>query len=313
MLTLQIPKYMKLLPAEAQAQLARSTFPARSRVEGFKSGNHRSPYLGSSTEFAEHREYSPGDDPRDLDWRVFAKQDRYYVKQYVEETNLRATILLDSSASMRFQGDAASHLDGVKLSKFDYVKHLAAMLAFLFVRQGDAVGLVQFDSEIRAHLPASGSKTHLRRMLQMLDAAAPENASDAPSALHAAAERIPRRGIVILLSDLLLPDATELVQALHHLRHRKHEVIVFQILTEEELTFPYKDAVQFRDLEGISDDIDLDPVSIRAEYLRQFTRFLNDLEQNCQSIPVDYIRLNTKDSYVSALSNYLGNRSGGRR
>lgn len=313
MSTLEIPEYMKLLPPEAQAQLARRTFPARGRVEGFKSGSHRSPFLGSSTEFAEHREYSPGDDPRDLDWRVFAKQDRYYVKQYVEETNLRATILIDSSASMRFQGSAASALDGVKLSKFDYAKYLAAMLSFLFVRQGDAVGLIQFDSEIRAQLPASGSSTHLRRMLQLLDAAVPENASDASSALHTAAERIPRRGIVILLSDLLLPDSGELVQALYHLRQRKHEVIVLQILTEEELTFPYSDAVQFRDLEGTDDDIDLDPASIRAEYLRQFTNFLNDLEQKCRSIPVDYVRLNTRDSYVSALSNCLGQRNGGRR
>lgn len=312
MLTLQIPEYMKLLPTEAQAQLARRTFPARGRVEGFKSGRHHSPYLGSATEFAEHREYSPGDDPRKLDWRVFARQDRYCVKQYIEETNLRATILLDSSASMRFQGNAASSQDGVKLSKFDYAKYIAAMLSFLFVRQGDAVGLIQFDSQVRSQLPAQGSSSHLRRVLQVLNAAIPENASDAPSALHEAAERIPRRGIVILLSDLL-SEAALLMQALHHLRYRKHEVIVFHILTEEELTFPYNDAVQFRDLEGTIDDIDLDPASIRAEYLRQFTAFLNDLEQNCQSIPIDYVRLNTRDSYASALSNYLGWRNGGRR
>ena len=312
MLTFEIPEYMKLLPSEAQAQLARRTFPARGRVEGFKSGSHRSPFLGASTEFAEHREYSPGDDPRDLDWRVFAKQDRYYVKQYVEETNLRATILIDSSASMRFEGDAASSLDGLKLSKFNYAKHLAAMLALLFVRQGDAVGLIQFDSEIRAHLPASGSKSHLQRILQLLDTATPEHASDAPSALHTVAEKIPRRGIVILVSDLLC-DMGSLMRALHHLRHRKHEVIVFQILTEEELTFPYKDAVQFRDLEAISDDIDLDPSMIRKEYLSQFTSFLNDLEKTCRSIPVDYLRLNTKDSYVNSLSNYLASRAGGRR
>lgn len=313
MLSLEIPEYMKLLPAEAQAQVGRLTFPARGRVEGFKSGSHRSPYLGSSTEFAEHREYSPGDDPRDLDWRVFAKQDRYYVKQYVEETNLRATILLDSSASMQFRGDVARSLDGVKLSKFDYAKYLAAMLAFVFVRQGDSVGLVQFDSEIRAHLPAGGSKSHFRRVLQLLDAAEPANATDAPTALHAAAERIPRRGIVILISDLLLPDAEELVRALHHLRHRKHEVVVFQILSDEELTFPYNDAVQFRDLEGVLDDVDLDPAVIRNEYLRQFTSFLHDLKQHCESIPVDYVRLNTKDSYVDALSQYLAQRIGGRK
>lgn len=312
MQSLQLPTYMKLLPAEAQAQLARWTVSARGRVTGVKAGNHRSPYLGSSTEFAEHREYSPGDDPRDLDWRVYAKQDRYCVKQYVEETNLRATILLDSSASMRFQGNVASALNGSRLSKFDYAKHLAAALSFLFVRQGDAVGLVQFDSKVRSQLPARGNSSHLRRVLELLDTAVPENESDAPSALHEAAERIPRRGIVILLSDLL-SDAQRLMQALHHLRYRKHEVVVFQILSEEELTFPYKDAVQFRDLEGAVDDIDLDPASIRAEYLSQFTTFLNDLEQGCRSIPVDYIRLNTMDSYVSALSNYLGQRSGGRR
>ena len=312
MSSLQIPKYMKLLPADAQAQLARCTIAARGRVAGFKAGNHRSPYLGSSTEFAEHREYSPGDDPRDLDWRVFAKQDRYCVKQYVEETNLRATILLDSSASMRFQGNVASSLDGAKLSKFDYAKYIAAMLSFLFVRQGDAVGLIQFDSQVRSQLPARGSSSHFRRLLQVLGAAVPEHASDAPSALHEAAERIPRRGMVILLSDLL-SDMRKLMQALHHLRYRKHEIIVFQILSEEELTFPYKDAVQFRDLEGTIDDIDLDPVTIRAEYLRRFTSFLNDLEQNCRSIPVDYVRLNTKDSFVTALSSYLGHRNGGRR
>lgn len=315
MSSLPLPAYMKLLPADAQAQLARWTVAARGRVAGFKAGNHRSPYLGSSTEFAEHREYSPGDDPRDLDWRVYAKQDRYCVKQYVEETNLRSTILLDSSASMRFQGNAASSIDGTRLSKFAYAKHLAAMLSFLFVRQGDAVGFIQYDSEVRSQLPARGSSSHLRRVLEVLDAAVPENASDAPRALHEAAERIPRRGIVILLSDLLT-DTQKLMQALHHLRYRKHEVIVFQILSEEELTFPYKDAVQFRDLEEAVDDIDLDAASIRAEYLRQFTRFLNELEQSCRSIPVDYVRLNTKDCYVNALSNYLGHRmgrNGGRR
>lgn len=312
MSSLQIPAYMKLLPADAQAHLARCTVSARGRVAGFKAGNHRSPFLGSSTEFAEHREYSPGDDPRDLDWRVFARQDRYCVKQYVEETNLRATILLDSSASMRFQGNAASSVNGAKLSKFDYAKYIAAMLSFLFVRQGDAIGFTQFDSEVRTQLPARGSNGHFRRVLQLLDSAVPENASDAPSALHEAAERIPRRGIVILLSDLL-SDSQKLMQALHYLHYRKHEVIVFQILSEEELTFPYKDAVQFRDLEGTVDDIDVDPAAIRAEYLRQFTSFLNDLEQSCRSIPVDYVRLNTKDSYVDSLTNYLGHRNGGRR
>ncbi|MEZ6094453.1 MAG: DUF58 domain-containing protein [Pirellulaceae bacterium] len=216
MSSLQLPEYMKLLPADAQTHLARFTLSARGRVAGFKTGNQRSPYLGSSTEFAEHREYSPGDDPRDLDWRVFAKQDRYCVKQYVEETNLRATILLDSSASMRFIGNAASSVDGARLSKFDYAKYIAAMLSFIFVRQGDAIGLVQFDSQVRSQLPARGSNSHFRRLLQLLESAVPENASDAPSALHEAAERIPL-SIVILLSDLLT-DTQKLIQAVHHLR-----------------------------------------------------------------------------------------------
>lgn len=311
MLNLHTPEYMWLLPADAQARLGCIKFAARRRVAGFKSGIHRSPYLGSSTEFAEHREYSPGDDPRDLDWRVFAKQDRYCVKQYVEETNLRATILLDSSASMRFRGDAASSVGGQRLAKFDYARCIAAMLAFLLIRQGDAVGLIQFDSGIQAQLHAKGSRSHLRRMLQILHAAVPEHVSDTPSALHEAAERIPRRGIVILLSDLL-SDTTRLMQALHHLRYRKHEVIVFQVLTEEELTFPYGGSSQFRDLEGMIDDIDLDPAAIRREYLRQFTTFLNDLEQSCRRVPVDYVRLNTKDSYLNSLSDYLGQRNGSR-
>lgn len=309
MSSLQIPPYMKWLPADAQAQLVRCTVSAQGRVAGFKAGNHRSPYLGSSPEFAEHREYSPGDDPRDLDWRVFAKQDRYCVKQYVEETNLRVSILLDSSGSMRFQGNAASSIDGVKLTKFDYAKYVAAMLSFLFVRQGDAVGVIQFDSEVRTQLPAGGSSTHLRRILELLDTAVPENASDTGSALHEAAQRIPRRGIVILLSDLL-SDPRQLMQALHHLRYRKHEVVAFHILSEEELTFPYNDAMQFRDLEGIVDDIDLDPTSIRGAYLKRFTSYLNDLERGCRSIPVGYVRLSTKDSYVSALGNFLGHRMG---
>lgn len=306
------PEYMSLLSIEAQAHLTRLTIPARGRVEGFKAGNHRSPYLGSSTEFAEHREYSPGDDPRNLDWRVYAKQDRYCVKQYDDETNLRATILLDSSASMRFRGTRASSPAGTQLSKFEYAKHIAASLAYLFIRQGDAVGLMQYDSRLRTQLPAKGSNSHLRELLRVLYAAIPEHASDAPSAIHQAAGRLRRRGLVILISDFLA-DPAELLKSLHHLRYRKHEIIVLQVLSEEELTFPYNDSCEFRDLEDIHDAIDLDPAAIRKEYLRQFTNFLEELKKNCRSVPADYALLKTTTPYISALSDYLSFRSGGRK
>lgn len=301
--TVRAPDYMRLLPADVLARLAQGKLRARDLVEGFKSGDHRSPYLGASTEFAEHREYSPGDDPRALDWRVFGKMDRYCVKQYVEETNLRATILLDGSASMGFTGAAAD------LSKLEYAKRLAATLAYLFVRQGDAVGLVAYDAKVRTFLPAGCKPSSLRRVLQTLHDARPEQASATPRVVHEIAERIPRRGIVVLIGDFL-EDVAELIPALYHLAHRKHEIVLFQVLAEEELTFPFGGAARFSDLEGLAETMDVAPAAVREEYVRQMTAHLAELEAACRQLRADYVRFTTKEPFADAILRYLADRMG---
>lgn len=295
------PQYMRLLPMDVLSRFARVNILTRNLVQGFKSGPHRSPFLGASTEFAEHREYSPGDDPRDFDWRVFGRTDRYCIKQYVQETNVRATILLDSSASMRFCGSAS------ELSKFEYACHLAASMAYLCLRQGDAVGLIRFDSQLRSVIPAASKASTLRILLQALHEAKPQNESRVPEALHEIATRIPRRGLVIVISDLL-DDASDIVKSLYGLRHQKHDLIVFQVLSDEELTFPFDTSTQFRDLEDVAADIDVDPRAIRRDYLQRFQAHLEALDRGCGELHADYVLYNTRTPYADALSRYLASR-----
>lgn len=309
MKTLTSPDYMRLLPPDLQARFARREFPVRGIVKGPRSGSYRSPSFGASTEFAQHREYSPGDDPRSLDWRVFAKQDRYCVKQYIEETNVRATILLDSSASMAYAGSARTASAHRSTSKFDYARQLAALVSYMFIRQGDSAGLIHFDSDIRTFLPALGTVAHLRTLLQTLDQSQPQAASDTAAVLHAAAERIPRRGIVIVISDFLT-DVPQLLKSVYHLRHRLHDVILFHVLSEDELTFPFTDAVKFRDLEESVDELDVDSPAIRRAYLQQLSEYLSDFERGCQRIPCDYVRFSTGQPFESELSHYLAVRAG---
>lgn len=310
MKTLKSPDYMRLLPQALQARFARREFAVRGVVKGSRAGSYRSPSFGASTEFAEHREYSPGDDPRSLDWRVYGKQDRYYVKQYVEETNVRATILLDSSASMAYAGSEGQTSIDRSLSKFDYARQLAALLSFLFIRQGDSVGLIKFDSNIREFLPAHGTVAHLRSLLQLLYESQPQAASNTSAVLHETAVRIPRRGIVIVISDFLTA-VPQLLKAVHHLRHRLHDVILFHVLSEDELTFPFADVTRFRDLEGSLHEMDVDPPAIRRAYLQQLHEYLSDLETGCRRIPCDYVRFSTAHPFEAKLSEYLAVRAGG--
>ena len=299
---------MRLLPPEIQAQFAQTKFSPRGLVSGFKSGEHRSQRLGTSTEFAEHREYSPGDDPADLDWRVFGKMDRYYVKQYVEETNLQVTIVLDVSASMKFQGNHASR----QHSRFEYSSHVAALLASIFLKQGDAVGLIEIDASIRNWLPARSNPAQLRRILQSLHDTQPDGESNPAEAIHEVAARLPRRGIVFLISDWL-SDIGPVADALHHLKHRGHEISLFHTLSEEELTFPYSDATQFRDIEGVYGDLDVDPASIRREYQEQLNAYLEELKGVCSQVPVEYTLFNTKEAFEVVLRRYFAKRWGGAR
>lgn len=265
------------------------------------------------------------------------------MKQYVEETNVRATILLDSSASMKFVGESAvsganltsetplafggnrrggnrnSLADAARLkdthaakvtSKFHYGRQLAALLSYLFIRQGDSAGLLMFDSGIRTFLPALGTVAHLRSLLQALHQSQPQAASDTASVLHEAAERIPRRGLVIVISDFLT-DVPLLLKSLHHLRHRLHDVVLFHVLSEEELTFPFSDVTRFCDPEECVDEIDVDPPAIRKAYLQQFHQYLAELEKGCQRIPCDYVRFSTARPFETDLSYYLAKRAGG--
>ncbi|MFW5732509.1 MAG: DUF58 domain-containing protein [Planctomycetota bacterium] len=300
---------MKLLAPEALAKIARLEYVARGVVEGFVAGRHRSPYKGFSVEFAEHRQYTPGDDIRDLDWRVYGKSDRYYIKQYIEETNLRSTILVDASGSMSYTGKKAAELDGRRMSKFEYARHLAACLAYLLVHQQDAVGLVTFDTAIRRYIPARSRVSHLTAILnELVDTDAGDETSLAPI-FHDIAERVHRRGLIIVISDLF-DDPDPLLQALHHFRHRKHEVMLLHVMSEEELTFPFTNTSMFEDLEKTDNRLQLDPRAIRAEYLDRVRAHLDALEQGCGQMAIDYVPMSTATGFDEALANYLAARRG---
>jgi len=334
-----MPDYMRLLPPETIGRLGRLGVVARTLVEGKIAGRHKSPYKGISVEFAEHRLYCKGDDLRNLDWRIYGKVDRYYVKQYIEETNLRATILVDASGSMGYAGSSAAPIDGRPASKLAYAQHLAAILAYLLIGQQDAVGLVTFDTQIRGYLPARNVSSQMRILLEMLHATragaegkrgqppfAGTNLRSVPAqgvlrtngdcplfpiagVLDVVAERIPRRGMVFILSDLF--DATEpLLRALHHFHYKKHDVIVLHVMAEEELTFPFEHWTNFRSLETAGVSVQLDPRSLRAVYLERVRSFLKSLELSCGQMRITYVPMNTKVPYTDALAEALSRRQG---
>lgn len=302
-----VPEYFRLLDARALERLAGQEFLARGLVEGFISGRHRSPYRGFSVEFAEHREYVPGDDPRDLDWKIYGRSDRYFIKQHVEETNLRATILLDASGSMAYVGESAAARDGRRLSKFEYARFLAACLAHLLIHQQDAVGLVVFDTRVRRYLPARSRTDYLRVLLEEMHRTQPGGETGLAPIFHDLAERIHRRGVVFVLSDLL-DDPEALLTALQHFRFRKHEVIVMHILAEEELRFPFDRWTLFRDLEGTDRRVEVDPRALRAAYLDALHTFLQTVQTGCGRMAIDYVPMNTRLDFDTALAGYLSHR-----
>lgn len=301
------PSYMQLLPPEALAKLGRCELLARGVVEGFVSGKHKSPFKGFSVEFSEHRQYAPGDDLRNLDWRVLGRKDRYYIKQYIEETNLRATLLLDASGSMAYAGDAAAPRSGKPCSKLLYAQHIAAMLGYLLVGQQDAAGLVTFDTKLRTYLPARARASQVRAILETLEKTEAGGETGLADIFHDIAERIPRRGLVVILSDLF-DEPEALIKALHHFRYRRHEVLLFHVVAEEELTFPFDTFTKFRDLERMENLLPIDPRTIRATYLERMRSFLSDIESACGRMKIDYVRMNTRVPYDEALSAYLMKR-----
>jgi uncharacterized protein (DUF58 family) len=299
--------HYRMLRAESLGRISRLELIARGVVEGFITGRHQSPYKGASIEFAEHRQYVPGDDLRNLDWRVYGKSDRYYVKQFQEETNLRATILLDGSGSMKYAGQLASRVDGEAVSKFDYARYLAAALTYLLVNQQDAIGLVAYDTAIKQYLPARANARHMRLVLNTLDALQPGGETGLAPIFDDIAERIHRRSLVIVISDLF-DDADAIVKGLHHFRYRRHEVILLHVMAEEELTFPFDRWSDFRDLENRSRHEQLDPMTIRADYLDRVRRFVSQIELACGQMEIDYVPMNTRVPFDVALSGFLATR-----
>ncbi|HEY1065441.1 MAG TPA: DUF58 domain-containing protein [Pirellulales bacterium] len=273
---------------------------ARRIVEGYVAGQHKSPYHGFSIEFAEHREYVPGDDLRYVDWKVFGRTDKVYLKQFEEETNLIVYVLLDGSRSMTYQGPGAA------MSKLEYAQTVAASLTNLVLRQQDSVGLATFDQQIRQVLPASGSPSQFNAVCRVLDQPGLAEKTAIGPIFHDLSERFKRRGIVIVLSDLF-DDVNTMLAGLKHFRHRRHEVIVFQILDPAELDFPFRDPTIFKGLEAESPVV-ADPRGLRAAYLETFNAFLREVQTGCRSHHLDCVPLRTDQPMDVALSAYLAAR-----
>jgi uncharacterized protein (DUF58 family) len=271
---------------------------ARLVVEGYLSGMHKSPYHGFSVEFAQHREYVPGDDIKHVDWKVYGRTGRFYLKQYDEDTNLVCWLLLDISDSMRYGSGS--------VSKYDYACMAAASLAYLILHQSDSVGFVTFDNQIRKFMKPSSQPSHLKEMIQVMNQGASETKTRMGPLFHDLAERINRRSIIFVISDMF-DDVSELLLSLKHLRHKRHEVVLWHVLDAYELTFPFQESTLFRGLEEFPPML-TDPRSLRQGYLEQFKLFVDELVHGCRTQNIDYVQLRTDTRLDVALTSYLGKR-----
>jgi uncharacterized protein (DUF58 family) len=278
------------------------TLLARQVVEGFLTGVHRSPYKGFSVEFAEHRQYTPGDEIRHIDWRALGKTDRYYIKEYEEETNLKAYLLVDASGSMGYRGSKRA------LSKFEYAQHVAASLSYLMLHQMDAVGLITLDTKVRDLIPPKASPKHLLQVLTTLENTTPGGETAmAPLWHELAGHHLKRRGMIFILSDYF-DQVESLTKALQHLRHRNHEVVLLHVLAPEELEFPFKRLTQFRNLESRDHKVLVDTRRLREDYLKNMERFRDELKRQAGKLHVDYHLLRTDEPVDRALGIYLSRR-----
>jgi uncharacterized protein (DUF58 family) len=289
----------RYLDPEVVSRISGLDVRARLVVEGFIAGLHKSPYKGFSVEFAEHRQYMPGDPLKHVDWKVYAKSDKFYVKEYEEETNLRATLAIDASASMGYASRG--------ITKFEYATHLAAALAYLMLRQQDSVGLTLFDTTLRRHIAPHASPRHLHVLLRELAAAAPGEKTNIHESLRVLTERIRRRGLIVVLSDLL-DDRRALLSALKYFRHRKHEVIVFHILDHEEAAFEFEREAIFEDMET-KEEILVEPWRIRGDYAAEVRAWTGAIRSECREHRIDYALMDTKTPFDRALSSFLEKRS----
>jgi uncharacterized protein (DUF58 family) len=281
------------------ARLGTLELKARTIVEGFLSGLHRSPFKGFSVEFAEYRQYMPGDDLATIDWKVYARSDRHYVKKFEEETNLDCHVMLDVSASMGY----GSH----GITKFEYGECLAASLGYLMTRQRDAVGLTAFDDHIVAMLPASARPGHLRAMLVTLDRLELGRDTNVAKPLHQLADSLSKRGMVVLISDLL-DDPDRVVKGLKHFQFRGTDVIVFHLLDADEIEFPFQRATRFEDLET-SEEVMAVPAVVRDHYLKEIGVLIERYKRELGACGIDYHLLSTAEPLEMALLAYLSTRA----
>jgi uncharacterized protein (DUF58 family) len=291
------------LDPQTLAKLKGLALRARHIVEGYVAGLHKSPYHGFSIEFAEHREYAPGDDLRYVDWKVFGRTDKVYLKQYEDETNLICYLVLDVSESMTYKSSKAA------LSKAEYAQCLAATLAWLVLQQQDAVGLATFDSKIRTLLRPSGSSSHLEQIVHVMESAAAGKKTTAGPIFHELAERLTKRGVVVVLSDFF-DDVNSLVAGLKHFRHRRHDVVLWHVLDPAEIDFNFTGPTQFKGLEDLP-EVQADPQVIRRAYLKEFAAYRQSLEQACRAQQIDYVLMRTDQPLDVALTSFLAMR--GRR
>ena len=273
---------------------------ARRVVEGFCSGLHRSPHKGVSVEFKQHRQYVHGDEIRHLDWKVFGKTDRFYIREYEQETNLRATLLLDCSGSMNY-GEAG------RINKHQFAVQLAACLAYLLLKQQDSVGLVTFDDQLRIHIPSRSRANHLRVLIDEMGKATPGGESELGEIFQEITPKLNRRGLLIVISDCFC-DVDKLMKALAHFRHARHDVIIFQVLDRDELEFPFGQWTRFDCLERVGFNRLVDPAHLRNAYLENLKRFQEELKSGCNRNRIDLVPLTTDQPCSDALANYLALR-----
>jgi uncharacterized protein (DUF58 family) len=285
----------RFLHPQAIARISRLDLRARQVVEGFFSGMHRSPFFGQSVEFAQHREYAPGDDIRHLDWKVWSKTDRYYVKQYEAETNLKTALVVDVSESM--------HYGRGPLNKYEYACTIAACLAYLLFRQQDSVGMVTFDSAVRQLVPARSHQGHLDALLKAMDISRPREKTDMEYILRRVTNGTSSKGMIVLISDLLVP-REGLMKGLDLLRYRQHDVIVFHVLDDDELEFPFQGTTRF---EGMEEQPQLvcDPRALRAGYLEALNEYLTEVRRGCVGRSIDYALVRTSDYLDAVLAKFL--------
>ena len=298
-----MPDSKRFLHPDAIKRIARLELRARYIVEGFLAGMHRSPYFGQSVEFRQHREYAPGDDLRHVDWKVWARQDRLTVKQFEEDTNLRCVLMVDLSSSMEYG-------NGV-MNKYEIACTIASSLAYLILHQQDAVGCVTFDENIRTTVPVRTKRTHLNTIIQSLNVENPRDKTDMATLFRRVAETYPRRGMMVLISDLLA-DRDSLFKGLRLLRQRGHDVLVVHVMDDDELDFPFAGPTRFEGLET-EDALNCNPRALREGYMEALNEFLDEVRRTSVQTGIDYKLIRTSDPLDAALASFISSRMGMRR